>query len=174
VLDITPAPHVLRVRSNEFFGVKFTWAINNGYINQIVQLDGDAREFRERMVRQRQPFCPVMAIPGQAKKASAGTGSMVLHACASVRYGSNLTTLFCFPAEDSELPPSIQAQLGTRPIILNDQGRRILRKFVTGDLTTILPFVIRLERVSVFEIGRLVYSGTRSPTLPAVGMPKLR
>jgi len=30
VLDITPAPHILKVDSRNFFGLKFTWALNNG------------------------------------------------------------------------------------------------------------------------------------------------
>ncbi len=169
VLDITPAPYIFRVHATDFFGVKFTWAVNNGHIDQTVKQDADAREFRDRMVKQRQPYCPVMAIPAVAKKASAGTANIILSACARRQYKSNLTTLFWFPAEDSELPASISATLGTRPITLNDEGRRMIREFVTRDLTTILPFVTRLQTVSVFEVERSLCSATRFPTMPTAG-----
>jgi hypothetical protein len=29
VLDITPAPHLLKVDPDDFFGIKFSWTVNN-------------------------------------------------------------------------------------------------------------------------------------------------
>lgn len=37
VLDVTPAPHVLRVGGADLFGFKFTWAVNNDHIQEILQ-----------------------------------------------------------------------------------------------------------------------------------------
>lgn len=154
VLDITAAPHFFRVARNSFFGVKFTWAVNKNYIEENLRRNPrnpELRRFHDDLLKQGQPYCPIMAIPATAKKASAGSGITILDRCAAGRYAPNLTTLFWFPATDPDLPPAVLRELGPRPIIADDDSRKLLFEFVTRDLASILPFLGSLETVLVFE-----------------------
>jgi len=83
VLDITPAPHFFRVARNTFFGVKFTWAVNKGYIDETIRRNPKLARFRDDLLGQGQPYCPIMAIPATAKKASVGSGITMLGSCAA-------------------------------------------------------------------------------------------
>ena len=83
VLDITPAPHVLRVDAKGFLGFKFTWALNWGHISETLHRHPDLRSIYEGWTRHGQSACPIMALVGEAKRASLGKGASVLDALTS-------------------------------------------------------------------------------------------
>jgi hypothetical protein len=75
VLDITPAPHVIKVGDRDFFGFKFAWALNNGHIQEIFRKSPDLQDEYRQWTKHGQSACPVMAIPGEASRASMGLGA---------------------------------------------------------------------------------------------------
>ena len=104
-----------------------------------------------------------MAIPSIAKKASSGSAASILGDCAKGTYGQKLTTLFWFPSEDPELPPAILRDLGPRPVVADQNNRRLLQAFIGRDLATILPFLSSIRIVSVYDRTTPICSVRRTP-----------
>lgn len=166
VLDITPAPHLLKVSRNEFFGIKFSWAVNNGHIQEALRRDPGLREHHDRWIKQAQPFCPIMAIPTLAKRSSMVSANSILDGCANDRYGPQLTTLFWFPERDPDLPTHLLRELSPRAIVSSADGRKLLREFVSNDLSTILPFLAHIEHVSVYQEAKQLTAARRFMAAP--------
>jgi len=77
VLDITPAPHLFSVGAKEFFGAKFTWALNKGHIDATLQKDPSLTGDLADLMRHGQPYCPVMSIPARVKKDASKSAALI-------------------------------------------------------------------------------------------------
>jgi hypothetical protein len=150
VLDLTPSPVVVKVHSN-WFGFKFSWALNQGHINETLrqhpELDAEFRSWS----RHGQSTCPVMSIPGEAKKSSLGTGVTVFERALRGELGQGLTTMFWLPASDPDADKRVVDSLDVRPVTANREGVDTLSRFVQRDVSTLLPFLRCLKTVSFFN-----------------------
>ncbi|MDY6988930.1 MAG: DUF3883 domain-containing protein [Thermodesulfobacteriota bacterium] len=153
VLDITPSPYLIRVGPEEFFAVKFTWALNYGHIQQTFQKDASTRQHYENWTRHGQRACPVMAIPGPAKKINLGDGSHILDQLARDSYAEHSTTMFWLPAEDSEIDRKVLEELSPSPIKADGGGRSLLAQFLEDEVCVLLPFLSSVEKVEIYEPG---------------------
>lgn len=151
VLDITPAPHLVKVDREEFLAVKFSFALNNGHIQETLDRDEMAREQYTQWTQYGQSCCPIMAIPGTAKKQFLGSASQVLDALLREVYGASFTTLFWFPAKDPDILPIPLAGLSPSPIVSGSEGRRRLSDFLRSEVGVLLPFLRSVRRVSVWK-----------------------
>ena len=61
VLEITPAPELLKLQRGEFFGIKFTWALNNGHIQETLHRHPDLRIHYNNWTKQGQICCPIIS-----------------------------------------------------------------------------------------------------------------
>lgn len=154
VLDMTPAPHLVKIDRQQFFAVKFSWALNNGHIQEAFRAKPELRSHYDAWTEQGQLACPVMGIPGLARKHSLGTGSIVLDMLTAGRYGAQLTTMFWFPARDPDIDRKALHELGPVPVIADARGRQILLAFLDGEVSVLLPFLASVEQVSVYEDER--------------------
>lgn len=152
VLDITPAPHLVKVDREEFLAVKFSFALNNGHIQETLDRDEMAREQYTQWTQYGQSCCPIMAIPGTAKKQFLGSASQVLDALLREVYGASFTTLFWFPAKDPDILPIPLAGLSPSPIVSGSEGRRRLSDFLRSEVGVLLPFLRSVRRVSVYDL----------------------
>lgn len=161
VLDITPVPHLFRITRDNVFGVKFSWALNNGHIEETLSRQPEFKRFKEDWARQGQPVCPIMAIPGPAKIGSSGEAVNLLTTAARDAYGPRLTTLFWFPAHDPALPSQVLLDLAHRPVVAEPETIRLLTEFIIKDVGTILPFLGSVEVVSLYTGSQCVCRSTR-------------
>jgi len=156
VLDVTPAPHVLSISSQDFFGFKFTWAMNNGYIQETIRREPRLREEYNQWTKNGQSACPVMAIPGEAKRQGMGGGLPIYDELVSGTHGSGFTTMFWLPAGDGDASPQAIATLGVSPLIADDAGRSRLVQFIEKEISVLLPFLSSLEDVAVYADRQLL------------------
>jgi len=156
VLDITPAPYLVKVDGREFFAVKFTWALNNGHIQEALQRDPSLRSYYEEWTKHGQLACPVMAIPGLAEKHNLGEGLDVFDRLVRGGYGGQFTTMFWFPSTDPDIDRKILEELGPMPITANADGRKVLLNFLEDEVSVLLPFLASVETVAVYESDRRI------------------
>ena len=156
VLDITPAPYLVKVDAKEFFAVKFTWALNNGHIQETFRRDPSLRLHYKEWTKHGQLACPVMAIPGLVKKHNLGAGLAVFDRLVRGRHDSQLTTMFWFPATDPDIDSKVLEELGPTPIIADAHGKEILLEFLKDDVSVLLPFLASIETVAVYENDRRI------------------
>ncbi len=156
VLDITPAPHIIKVCSGEFFGVKFTWALNNGHIQETIIRQPDLQRVFNDWTKNGQLCCPIMAIPGNAKKQLIGKASAIFDALVRGDYGNNFTTMFWFPARDNDINQATLAELSPIPIVANNYGRDCLRSFIVNEVSALIPFLSSISQVKVYDVDRCI------------------
>ncbi|MCL0058494.1 DUF3883 domain-containing protein [Dehalococcoidia bacterium] len=156
VLDITPAPYLLKAEPGDFFGVKFTWALNNGHIQETLHRQPDLRAHYETWTRQGQLCCPVMAIPGLARKQTLGAGVSIFNALVNGDFGSDFTTMFWFPARDPDISPAVLSELSPVPIVADEDGRECLLSFMADEVSVLLPFLASVQEVRVHEGHRCI------------------
>lgn len=151
VLDITPAPYLVKVDEKEFFAVTFTWALNNGHIQKTLERDPSLRSHYETWTNFGQSACPVMAIPGLAKKHSLGASLTIFNRLVRGDYGDQFTTMFWFPAEDAHIDRKVLEELSPIPIIADAHGREVLLEFLKHEVNVLLPFLASVEAVAIYE-----------------------
>jgi hypothetical protein len=156
VLDISPAPHIIKLDDSEFFGVRFTWGLNNGHIQETLQKRPDLKSEYERWTKHGQSACPIMAIPGEAKKSSLGAGERLYDQLIKTRYGTSFSTMFWFPATDRDANKQVLAELGAVPLVANAEGSQRLRTFVDSEVPKLLPFLSSVEEVSLYVDQQLL------------------
>jgi len=156
VLDITPAPYLVKIDEGQFFAVKFTWALNNGHIQETLRRDSALRTHYEKWTRHGQLACPVMAIPGLAKKHNLGEGSTIFDRLVRGSYGSQFTTMFWFPARDSDINRKVLEELSPTPITADSRGRQVLLGFLKDEVSVLLPFLASVEEVVVYDNNRRI------------------
>jgi hypothetical protein len=156
VLDITPAPHLVKVDAKQFLAIKFSWALNNGHIHETFLKNPALKDQYEEWTRHGQMACPIMAIPGEAKKDSLGTASSVLNGLLSGNYGSEYTTMFWFPSKDSVIDPKALKELGPVPIVASEDGRGKLLKFLDKEVSVLLPFLQSVKAVDLYDRDQLI------------------
>lgn len=151
VLDITPSPYLVKVEARAFFAVKFTWALNNGHIQEACNRDGSLRDHYMKWTKHGQLACPVMAIPGTAKKHNLGGASNILDRLLRGEYDGDFTTMFWFPAEDTDIDPKVLRELAPTPLIADTDGLDALLLFVKEEVSALLPFLKSVRRVRLYE-----------------------
>lgn len=162
VLDITPAPHVLKIDSRSFFGFKFSWEINSGHIQETLNLHPELREEYDEWTKHGQSACPIMAIPGEVKKQKLDRCGTLYDRLVSGQYGSGLTTMFWLPARDPDTNKRVIEDLEVVPLICDKEGTARLSKFLELEVTVLLPFLSSLENVSLFTENGLLAKATAS------------
>lgn len=150
VLDITPSPFLADLRADSFFGVKFTYALNWGHIQQAFQKDPGLRSHYEAWTRHRKSACPVMAIPGLARKPQMEGGAVILDKARRDVFGAGFTTLFWFPAADPDIPKDVLEALSPMPMRADSSGRASLAAFIEGEVSTLLPFLRNMRSVDAY------------------------
>lgn len=158
VLDITPAPHLIKVGYGEIFAVKFSWTLNNGHIREAFQRNPDLHLHYQEWTQRGQSACPVMAIPGLAKKQNLGSGSGIFDSLVKGNYTHQFTTMFWLPASDPDIDGKVLRDIGPSPIAANPSGREYLAKFLKQEVSTILPFLKSIARVDLYEGQRIIGS----------------
>jgi len=151
VLDITPAPHIIKIDAKEFFAVKFTWALNNGHIQQTFQHNPDLRQDYKGWTKTGQSCCPVMAIPGPATRQGLGDASRILDALVCGDFGDRFTTMFWFPARDPDISPAVLSELSPLPIRADQDGVERLLLFFEKEACVLLPFLASVAEVRVYK-----------------------
>lgn len=157
VLDITPSPHLFQVGTRGFFGVKFTWALNNGHIQEtlrsIPKLKDEIRGWGALAT-----ICPVMSIPGPVpKKSVSGSAAAILERAARNGYGEGYTTLFWLPATDREIDLGVLRDLGPTPLTVSS-GTDQLRRFITSEVSALILFLRHILDVRLYQESDLVAS----------------
>ena len=158
VLDITPSPYLVKVDDEDFFAVKFTWALNHGHFQEAFKREPSLRQYYEDWTRHGQIVCPVMAIPGLAKKHNLGASSAILDGLVRRVYRGEFTTMFWFPARDPDIDRKVLKELSPIPITANSQGREVLLGFLRDEVSVLLPFLASLEEVTVYDEDRCIGS----------------
>lgn len=156
VLDITPAPHVVRLDGSEFLAIKFAWSLNNGHIQETLKKDPSLRSYYEDWIRHGESASPVMAIPGEAKKLSLGEASYLFDHLSRGRYDGSYTTMFWFPATDPDVPASVLNGLGAIPIISDTANKKKLTGFLENEVRVLLPFLSNLQEVRIYDGQRRI------------------
>lgn len=156
VLDITPAPYLVQVGTEGFFAVKFTWALNNGHIQETFRRDQSLRQYYDDWTKHGQQACPIMAIPGLAKKRNLGVGASIFDKVSRGQYGDQFTTMFWFPAKDPETDRRVLSELSPMPIIADGYGQQTLVDFLKDEVSVLLPFLASVERVAVYKHDRRI------------------
>lgn len=151
VLDITPAPHLIKVDAKEFFAIKFSWALNNGHIQQTFQRHPDLRQVYDVWTKTGQSCCPIMAIPGPATRQGLGDASRILDALVRGDFGDGFTTMFWFPAEDPEINLTVLSELSPLPIRADEDGVGRLLKFFKKEASVLLPFLACVSELRVYK-----------------------
>lgn len=172
VLDVTPAPHVLKIDAKDFFGFKFTWALSNGHIQEIFKAKPKLKHEYKDWTRQGQSACPVMAIPGEVNKFGLGAASSIYDRALRGEYGADLTTMFWFPARDADADQKAVSELDVIPLTSDRGGLQLLVDFVKNDVLVLLPFLASLREVALYEgdslSARAYVEGERSRQKGAV------
>ena len=158
VLDITPAPYLLKVDSKSFFAVKFTWALNDGHIQQAFQKKSSLRAQYEKWTQHGQIACPVMAIPGLAKKHNLGQGAEIYNGLIRGKFSDAFTTMFWLPTADPDIDRKALEELSPTPIIANQGGRSGLLNFLDEEVRVLLPFLSSIEKVKLYYHNQIIGS----------------
>ncbi|GAH19063.1 unnamed protein product, partial [marine sediment metagenome] len=72
------------------------------------------------------------------------------------KHGSQLTTMFWFPAMDTDIDRKVLQELGPTPIIADAHGREVLLEFLRDEVSVLLPFLASVETVAVYENNRCI------------------
>src|SRR6266404_650095 len=158
VLDLTPSPHLLTLTGTEFFAIKFTWALNNGHFQEIFKRNPSLRSHYDDWTKNGQLVCPVMSIPGLAKKQGLGAAVSIYDKLMKGHFGG-YTTLFWLPVSDPEVPKKTLDELGPAPI-----SEESLRNFLTDEVSILLPFLKSVEKVLLFRMHERVGSVVLRPS----------
>jgi hypothetical protein len=164
VLDVSPAPHLLRLNSRDYFGVRFSYALNRGHIEETLRR---SPELRDEVRRWGPGTCPIMSIPGVAKRQGLDGGVIsLLDGGARQRYGSVHTTLIWLPAADSEIALDVLRELSPSPIT-TAAGVERLHEFISHDVPDLILFLRNVVDVRLYVGAELVgqvaiAAGTRS------------
>ena len=156
VLDITPSPYLVKVDAQQFLAIKFTWALNYNHIQQTLNQQPELRDDYIRWTRQGQPACPVMYIPGFAKKHNLGSAATVLDRLVRREYGTGFTTMFWFPSHDPDIDRKVLGELGPSPIQATATGLEFLLNVLENEVSVLMPFLASVRNVSVYDGARLV------------------
>ncbi|MCK4625185.1 MAG: DUF3883 domain-containing protein [Phycisphaerae bacterium] len=163
VLDITPAPHVLKVDGSGFFGFKFTWALNKGHIDNIFLKHPDLKADYAKWTKYGQLACPVMAIPGAVKKSSLDV-SRIYDRVTQGDFGRGFSTMFWFPAKDREADRKLIQELDVIPLVSDAEGRDRLLGFLQ-EVAILLPFLSNVATVELYDgdslLGKAHIDGKR-------------
>jgi hypothetical protein len=151
VLDITPAPYVISLKKSGFFGVKFSWALNNGHIQETLNRNPSAKREHAKWTKHGQIVCPIMAIPGLATKNNLGFGADVFTDLVFGKFGADYSTMFWLPSNDTDIPVKVLDELGPMPMIANDLGRRELAGFLQDEVSLLMPFLSSIRKVRLYE-----------------------
>jgi len=151
VLDITPSPHLLKVDEKDFFCVRFSWSLNHGRIQEAFLKDPSLRKKYDEWVRYGQSACPIMAIPGLAKKASLDEGALIYDGLTRGKHNNKFTTMFWFPARDPEIDKKVLADLSPMPISANKEGEQLMLDFLKNQVRILIPFLASLKSVRVYK-----------------------
>ena len=160
VLDITPSPFLVRVDPKNFFAVKFAWTLNKGHIDKAIRHDPSLRERYQEWSGHGRSACPIMAIPGLAKKQDMSAGARVYDDAITEKYGKSLTTMFWFPARDPDIDARALDDLSPIPIISDDEGRDRLTRFLEREVSVLLPFLACVGEVSVHDQANFLCSAS--------------
>jgi hypothetical protein len=147
VLDLTPSPHLLRVDAKEFIAIKFTWALNNGHFQEAFSRDESLRSHYVNWTKNGQMVCPVMSIPGLAKKQRLGSGTAIYDRLLKGGYGGGYTTMFWLPVADPEIPKKTLEELSPTPI-----SEDTLRHFLRNEVSILLPFLQSIKEVYLYRM----------------------
>jgi hypothetical protein len=158
VLDITPSPYLIRLGTRDFFAVKFAWSLNHGHIQETLKRDPGSKAEYERWKRTGQSVCPVMAIPGLAKKSNLGGGGIILDQLDGNKYGASLTTMFWFPQNDPDITNQALSSLSPTPMTAKTDGRKVLLQFFNNEVSVLLPFLSSIREVFLYEMMRRITS----------------
>lgn len=170
VLDITPSPYLVRIDPKEFFAVKFSWALNNGHIMETIRRKPEYREDYEKWKSTGQNICPIMFIPGFAKKQNLGEGANIYDRLIRAEYNYSFTTMFWLPAND-DIEKRVLAELDSMPITSGSEERDKLKHFILSDVGRLIPFLRNIESVSLFEDkSRLVSVSKKNPEANTAGL----
>jgi hypothetical protein len=149
VLDVTPSPHLFQVGSTGFFGVKFSYALNNGHIQETLTKNPELRS----QVREWGPnknICPVMSVPGLVRRQTMGTGAAsILDYANRGGYGEGLSTLFWLPATDPEIPADVLRDLGAKPMT-SSTSADMLRNFLMIEVSVLILFLRHIFDVRLY------------------------
>ena len=150
VLDMTPSPYLVKGDKSSFLGLKFSYALNYNCLQQGFKAKPQLKYEYDQWTPNGQRACPVMAIPGLAKKISLGSCSRVLESLVADNSGSNFTTLFWFPAKDGDIDATLK-DLDPMPMLSDQSGRARLAIFVQDEATRVLPFLNSITRIAAFD-----------------------
>lgn len=156
VLDITPAPHIVRIAPDDFFGVKFSWSHNFGYMQKIFAADHFAKHEYEKWAKHDDNFCPIMFIPGTVKKLDIGPATTIFENIIQDHFGTNLTTMFWFPATDDGLQKKVLEELSPSPLSNNEFGRNHLLDFLEEQVSTLIQFLVSMREVRLYDNRELI------------------
>ncbi len=150
VLDITPSPYLVRMEEKAFFAVKFTWALNWGHFQEAFKRDPSLKEHYQDWIKHGQIACPIMCIPGVAKKHNLGQGASIYDKLSRLEFEGGFTTMFWFPARDPEIDSRVLEELGPNPILANQRGRERLLVFLNNEVRLLLPFLRSITEAKVY------------------------
>jgi hypothetical protein len=157
VLDVTPSPHLFQVGMEGFFGVKFSYALNNGHIQETLAKNPELRA----QIREWGPnknICPVMSVPGLVRKQTMSTGATsILDHATRGGYGDGFSTLFWLPATDPDIPPDALRDLGAKPMTSSTSGD-MLRHFLTSEVSVLILFLRHIFDVRLYAGRDLIAS----------------
>jgi hypothetical protein len=151
VLDITPSPFIISLNVHEFFAVKFSWALNNGHIQIILQKDPKANNEYQRSTKNGQLVCPIMAIPGEVSRDKLGACEKVYKSVVKGDFGQGYTTMFWFPAKDMDLDKRALEDLNPIPLQADIHGISKLMDFLEDEVCILLPFLASINEVNVYQ-----------------------
>lgn len=150
VLDVTPAPHIFDVSGPEFFGVKFSYALNKGHIDETLNKQPKLRD-EVRTWGAHRAVCPVMSIPGMVRRQSLSRSVVaILDRAAQGLYGCGFTTLFWLPASDPDISADVLRDLGPMPLTLTG-GRDGLRAFLEQEVSALILFLRNVLDVRLYD-----------------------
>ncbi len=151
VLDITPAPYLIKIDSQNYFAAKFSWALNNGHINETLKKNPSLRSDYTEWTKHGQICCPIMSIPGFVKKQSLGAASIIFESLVRGAYGDGFTTMFWFPSTDPDIQQKVVHELGPVPILADKGGIKRLLGFLEKEISVLLPFLASITKVEIYE-----------------------
>jgi hypothetical protein len=70
--------------------------------------------------------------------------------------------MFWFPAKDPDISPAVLSELSPMPIIADGQGRKCLHDFISDEISVLLPFLVSVSEVKVYE-GNYCIASTLIP-----------
>lgn len=156
VLDITPSPYIVNLESTEFFGVKFSWALNNNLIQEAIQKDPKAKNEYEKSTKNGQLVCPIMAVPGLVNRQTLGACDQVYRFVKQGVYGLGYTTLFWFPSKDTDLDWRALNDLSPTPLQSTNEGREKMLNFLQKEVCILLPFLSSVTKVDIYVDNHLL------------------